>query len=304
MRMSTLFGNEETLVTHTDESSHQQRIINYYSTATPGYRDWSTQLNMHFGCYEWGINPLDLEAMLQRTNHRVYQALDLNGTTNHLLDMGCGLGATARDCLSHPEVSKVTAITLCANQVKEAKDIDGKLPNGKDLIFEQADYHNTPYADATFNGVYAIESACHSVEADKRSLIKEAHRLLKPGAKLVICDALLKQPDKMNAISKLCYQKTCENWALGQFGDIDQVKKALEEEGFTDIKFDNITLRVLPSAAFVPWVCLRYLSKLILTKDTNPEHWAHLYAPLWGFALGFNLRRFGYYVVSARKIVT
>jgi MPBQ/MSBQ methyltransferase len=301
MRISTLFGNQETLATRTQEPSHQQRIINYYTSATAGYKDWSPQVNMHFGCYEWGMNPLDLEAMLQRTNYRVYQALGLTGTDNHLLDMGCGLGATARHCLDQPSVEQVTAITLCGNQIKEAQAIEYDLAENKDLIFEQADYHNTHYADTTFDGVYAIESACHSVEADKRSLIKEAHRLLKPGAKLVICDALLKQPEKMNALSKLCYRKTCENWALGQFGDIDQVKQALEEEGFTDIQFDNITLRVLPSAAFVPWVCLRYLSKLILTNDTNPDHWAHLYAPLWGFALGFNLRRFGYYVVSARK---
>jgi MPBQ/MSBQ methyltransferase len=301
MRLSTLFGNHEALTTHTQEPSHQQRIINYYNTATAGYRDWSAQVNMHFGCYEWGMNPFNLEGMLQRTNHRACQALDLQGTNNHLLDMGCGLGATARYCLSNPSVAQVTAITLCANQVKEAEAMEFELADDKDLIFEQADYHNTHYADAIFDGVYAIESACHSVEADKRSLIKEAHRLLKPGAKLVICDALLKQPENMNALSKLCYRKTCENWALGQFGDVDQVKQALEEEGFTDIKFDNITLRVLPSAAFVPWVCLRYLSKLILTNDTNPDHWAHLYAPLWGFVLGFNLRRFGYYVVSAQK---
>lgn len=302
MRLSTLFGINEIPGSQGEEQNCQERIINYYSTATEGYRDWSPQLNMHFGCYEWGMNPLNLESMLQRTNHRVYQALDLTRTDNHLLDMGCGLGATARHCLEQREVSTVTAITLCGNQVKEAQAIQYDLAEDKDLIFEQADYHNTHYADATFDGVYAIESACHSDEADKRRLIKEAHRLLKPGAKLVICDALLKQPEKMNVLSKLCYRKTCENWALGQFGDIDQVKQALEEEGFTDIKFDNITWRVLPSAAFVPWVSLRYLSKLILTNDFNPDHWAHLYAPLWGFALGFNLRRFGYYVVSARKL--
>lgn len=300
MRISTLLGHHETL--NLDEApNHQQRIINYYTTATAGYRDWSAQLNMHFGCYEWGMNPLDLEAMLQRTNHRVYQALGITGTENHLLDMGCGLGATARYCLSHPSVAQVTAITLCGNQVKEAEAIEFDLADNKELIFEQADYHNTHYADATFDGVYAIESACHSDEADKHSLLREAHRLLKPGAKLVICDALLKQPEKMNAWSKLCYKKTCENWALGQLGDVDQLRLALQEEGFTDITFDKITWRVLPSAAFVPWVCLRYLTKLVLTGDTDPAHWAHLYAPMWGFALGFNLRHFGYYVVSARK---
>lgn len=302
MRISSFFGNQQShLAAHTEEPKHNQRIINYYTSATEGYRDWSSQFNMHFGCYEWGMNPFNLEKMLQLTNHRVRQTLALTGSENHLLDMGCGLGATARDCLTHPSVARVTAITLCANQIKEAEAIEYKSADGKDLIFEQEDYHHTHYADATFDGVYAIESACHSDEADKRTLIKEAHRVLKPGSKLVICDALLKQPDQMNALSKLCYQKTCENWSLGKFGDIDQLRLALQEEGFTDIKFENITWRVIPSAAFVPWVCLRYFSKLVLTADSNPEHWAHLFAPLWGFALGFNLRHFGYYIVSARK---
>lgn len=302
MRATSLINNQEPhLVNQPEKLSHKQRIINYYTNATAGYQDWSRQFNMHFGCYEWGMNPFDREKMLQRTNYRVLQALELTGSENHLLDMGCGLGATARDCLDHQSVAQVTAITLCGNQIQEAKAIEYQLAEGKDLIFEQADYHDTHYADETFDGIYAIESACHSDEDDKRSLLKEAHRLLKPGAKLVICDALLKLPDRMNKLSKLCNRKTCDNWALGQFGDVDQLRIALQEEGFTDIKFDNITWRTLPSAVFVPWVCMRYFLKLVLTADSNPEHWAHLFAPLWGFALGFNLRHFGYYIVSARK---
>lgn len=302
MRATSLINNQHNQITDDlDKPSHQERIINYYTSATAGYEDWSSQFNMHFGCYDWGMNPLNLEAMLQNTNRRVLKALDLKATDNHLLDMGCGLGATARYFLNQDSVQQVTAITLCGNQVKEAQAIAYDLPLSKDLVFEQADYQDTHYADASFEGVYAIESACHSEETDKRSMIKEAHRLLKPGAKLVICDALLKQPEKMNAWSKLCYKKTCEHWALGQLGHIDQLTLALEEEGFTAIHVEDISWRVIPSATFVPWVCLRYLAKLVLTADKNPQHWAHLYAPLWGFALGLNLRHFGYYVVSARK---
>lgn len=33
--------NQEALATHTEEPSHQQRIINYYTSATAGYQDWS-----------------------------------------------------------------------------------------------------------------------------------------------------------------------------------------------------------------------------------------------------------------------
>jgi MPBQ/MSBQ methyltransferase len=279
-----------------ESQSHESKVIDYYSSATAGYQDWSRNINMHFGYYQWGMNPFDLETMLENTNRRVFDLLQLQGEGKHLLDMGCGVGATARFCAGQEGVVSVTGITLADSQIREAQELSRDLSFTARLNFQKANYHHTPCAGQSFDGIYAIESACHSAERDKVSLLKEAHRLLKPGGRLVICDGFIKSPKRLNPFSQFCYRKTCEHWALGHFPEEEGVVAAMEKLGYKNIQVQDITLRIMPSAAFV-----RYFCKLLWTRDKNPQHWHHLLAPVWGFLLGLNLRRFRYCLVSGEK---
>src|SRR5437016_13547767 len=69
----------------------------YYREAGPDYAAWSREFNMHFGYYRAGLNPLRRETMLEQMNAEVLARLKLDGITEpHLLDLGCGLGATLR----------------------------------------------------------------------------------------------------------------------------------------------------------------------------------------------------------------
>ena len=168
-----------------------ERVQAYYAEASEGYRDWSKGLNMHFGTYEWGTNPFNLEVMLENTNRAVLQSLKLRGQQNYVLDMGCGLGATARFAAGQTAVASITGITIAENQVKEARALSCDRPGAHKLGFHCANYHHTPFESAQFDGIYAIESACHSTEQNKTSLLQEALRLLKPGATLALCDGFM-----------------------------------------------------------------------------------------------------------------
>lgn len=285
----------------TSPRSHQSKVVEYYASATAGYQDWSRNINMHFGYYQWGMNPFDLEAMLENTNRQVFQRLELPGEENRLLDLGCGVGATARFCAQQPGVESVTGITLTPSQVDEAQLLSSNLPANLRPRFEVMDYHQTHYEDQTFDGIYAIESACHSLEKDKRSLLAEAHRLLKPGGRVVMCDGFIKGRQALNFFSQRCYDNTCKYWSLGHFPQLEETVEAMEALGYRNIKVEDITLRIFPSASFVPWVALRYFCKLMYLRDKNPQHWHHLLAPVWGFLLGLNLKRFRYCLVSGEK---
>lgn len=278
-----------------------QRIASYYAQTSDGYRDWSQKLNMHFGTFEWGINPFNLESMLENTNRKVINSLQLTGSHNHLLDMGCGLGGTMRFAAQLPAIKHITGVTIAANQVEEAQAISAKQPQYHKLNYVLANYHQTGLPHGTFDGAYAIESACHSSETNKQSLINEAYRLLKPGSTLALCDGFIKTTAPMNAITRLCYRQTCKHWALGNFPVLTDTIKAMESAGFEDIHIQDLSWRVLPSALYIPWMVLRYGTQLLLQADRNPEHWHHLLAPVWGLALACNRMRFGYYCVSAKK---
>ena len=277
-----------------------ERVQAYYAEASEGYRDWSKGLNMHFGTYTWGTNPFNLEAMLENTNRAVLQSLKLRGQQNYVLDMGCGLGATARFAAGQTAVASVTGITIAENQVKEARALSCDRPGAHKLGFHRADYHHTPFESAQFDGIYAIESACHNTEQNKTSLLQEALRLLKPGATLALCDGFM-TTQTHSAFTRLCYQKTCHHWALGHFPDLHQVTAHMAELGFVNIKVIDLSWRVLPSALFVPWMIIKYGVKLLCRGDRNPQHWHHLLAPLWGLGLAMNRKAFGYYLVTGDK---
>ena len=105
----------------------------------------------------------------------------------------------------------------------------------------------------------------------------------------------------MNVFSRWANRKTCENWALGCFGDIDKVRDCLEELGFVNIQIENVSARILSSALFVPWVSFKYFCKLLMRLETDARYWRHLFAPLWALLLALNLKHFGYFLVSAEK---
>ncbi|MFT7561175.1 MAG: MPBQ/MSBQ methyltransferase [Flavobacteriales bacterium] len=288
-------------IRYSEPTNLGQKVADYYDIATPGYEDWSSNINMHFGVYEKGLSPFNREAMLENTNRKVLELLALENAGSHILDMGCGVGATARYALKHGYSNKVCGITLCQTQVAQAIDRAAQEGLQQHASFACMDFHNTSFPDADYDGVYAIESACHSNEPDKKSLLKEAFRLLKPGKRIVLCDGFIRNSDHLNPLTEWANKKVCKNWALGCFGDIDKVEASLNEIGYEDIHIENISLKVLPSACFIPWVSFKYLFKLIRTKETDLRYWRHLFAPLWGLGLALDIRHFGYYLVSAKK---
>ena len=77
-------------------SSARNAVVNYYSQASQDYEAWSPRFNMHFGYWRAGINPFRLESILDEMTLQAVARLALPDRAVRLLDMGCGLGASAR----------------------------------------------------------------------------------------------------------------------------------------------------------------------------------------------------------------
>src|SRR5712692_5715308 len=98
---------------------HIEKVVDYYTEAGPDYRMWSKQFNMHFGFYRSGMNPLNLEGMLEQMNGEVIKLLALEDAPRpHLLDMGCGLGATARYAAVAMPNARVCGVTIVPWQLE------------------------------------------------------------------------------------------------------------------------------------------------------------------------------------------
>lgn len=173
----------------------RQRVLDYYGAATQDYRAWSRQFNMHFGFWRAGINPLRREAMLQEMNLQALarMALPRQGPVR-IADLGGGTGATARAAVAARPGLLADVVTIVPQQVEIGAALNAAAGQQDAIRMVCADYVATGLPEASYDAVCLLESACHAQGATKSAVLREAHRLLKPGGRLVMVDAMLRKP--------------------------------------------------------------------------------------------------------------
>ncbi|MGH8659993.1 MAG: SAM-dependent methyltransferase [Gammaproteobacteria bacterium] len=161
-----------------------------------------------------------------------------------VLDAGCGLGGSAIWLAEHHQV-KVFGVTLAESQVRTARKFAKKRGLESQVEFGVADYCATPFASGSFDIVWGLESICYAL--DKRAFIKEAHRLLRPGGRLVVADGFAKRTT-FNAVEWEAVRAFLDGWAVPNLVTPNQFQSYLEQSGFVDSAFTDITSNVMPSA--------------------------------------------------------
>lgn len=278
----------------------------YYSEAGPDYAAWSPGFNMHFGYYSAGANPLDREAMLEQMNAEVLARLQLNGVGNpQLLDLGCGLGATLRSFARRLPGANLCGITRVPWQVEQARALNEAAGCVGRVCVVEGDYEDTTLLPpSSFDGLYALESSCHAHGADKGILLKEAHRLLRPGGRLVVADGFLSGGRFISWLQHRIYRKLCECWVIEELAQLDRFTARLEQLGFREIRVEHLQMRVAPSVMHIPWVTLKFLLTDVVfgNRAMTRARWNNVLAPLLLPLVGAPLGPITYCMISATKI--
>lgn len=273
-------------------------ITQFYNEATEDYSFWSKDFNMHFGYYiPFKTSLFHRDSMLNEMNQQVCNRLQIPNKNALIVDLGCGMGGSIRYMLRKYPLLHIIGVTLSPFQVKEGNK---RLQNLNGLILEE-NYNNTSFSSNSVNGVYAMESLCHS--GHSYSSLKEAYRILKPGSKLVIADAFLKkEPDHLCIGSNYCYEQLCKGWSLESLGNINQVKKDLYQIGFSKVFIEDISHRVAPSVLHVPFAITGFILKKLLRKEPlKPQSIKNLKGSLFALLSGLHITSFGYYLITAEK---
>jgi ubiquinone/menaquinone biosynthesis C-methylase UbiE len=281
------------------ESALHEQLLRYYEASSLDYRFWSPGFQMHFGYYRAGLNPLSRERMLQEMNRQVFARLALSHEPQRVADLGCGLGAPARDAARAHSNWQVDALSLVPWQIQYAEKLTREAGIGGNLRFSVGDYTKTTFADETFDGAYAIESSCHATGADKDDFVREAARILKASAHLVIADGFLKREPLPWPLSVLM-RVLCKNWAVPRFANLGAFCEALLRHGFDVIEVRDLSYRVAPSALHVPWVTLRFLLQTLFERVSRVR-WGHVVASVLSPLVGMARPYFGYQLVVARR---
>jgi ubiquinone/menaquinone biosynthesis C-methylase UbiE len=151
--------------------------------------------------------------------------------TDHLLDVGSGIGGPAR-FMSHRFGCKVTGIDLTAEFCDVASHLTRLMGMEAKVDFRQGDALNMPFADASFDGAYSMNVSMNI--ADKLAFYREIGRVLKPRGWLMLSElakgtgAPLDYPTPWAATASESFLATPEETRAG-----------LESEGFEVVKFDS-----------------------------------------------------------------
>ena len=104
---------------------------------------------------------------------------------DHLLDIGSGIGGPAR-YFAHRFGCEVTGIDLTAEFCEVARDLTRALGLEHRVRFELGNALAMPFADGHFDGAFSMNVSMNI--ADKAAFYREIHRVLKPGAWLMLSE--------------------------------------------------------------------------------------------------------------------
>lgn len=180
-----------------------QDVARHYDELDRFYRGlWGEHL--HHGLFKSPRDdPQEAAARLVR------RVADLAGlrSGNHVCDVGCGYGATARQLVEERGVT-VTALSLSGAQLAHARDVTA--PDAS-IRYLQRDWLENDLPDDTFDAALAVESLSHM--GDKDRFFSEVHRTLRPGGRLVVC-AWIAAEDAGALARRFLLEPICREGAL------------------------------------------------------------------------------------------
>jgi tocopherol O-methyltransferase len=227
-----------------DHADHIRRLVAYFEDTKRDYRLWwmtSTALAMHFGFYD--ENTRDHAEALVNMNRELATRGGVHGD-DCVLDAGCGVGGSAI-WLARELGARVVGVNVVPGDVERGRRY-ARRRNVADLVtFELQDMTRTNFPDESFDVVWAIESVCHV--PDKREFLAEARRLLKPGGRLVIADAF-RQRRPFGPEDERLLHGWLSAWAVPDLMTPDEFTVAAEENGFSHVQFEDVSVHVRPSS--------------------------------------------------------
>lgn len=153
--------------------------------------------------------------------------------STHVLDLCCGLGGPAR-YLAYHHGCRVTGVDMNTDRLAGAVRLTERTKLQDRVLFHHANALQTGLADETFDVIVSQEAFCHI--PDKKTLIAECVRLLKPGGCIVYTDILAR-----NSMTNEIRSRLESEMAFSELSTLEQYCHLLEEKGCQVVEVEDLS---------------------------------------------------------------
>jgi MPBQ/MSBQ methyltransferase len=219
----------------------QRRSRAYLSTASvaAAYDRWTDDRllerlwgeHVHLGHYGDPPGSRDFRAAKAAFVHELarWSGLDRLPPGSRVLDVGCGIGGSAR-ILARDYGFEVLGISISPAQIARARELTGADLPGCRFAVMDALALDLPdgTADAGFDAVWSVEAGPHMPE--KQRYADEMLRVLRPGGCLAVADWNRRDPAvaPMNRLERWVMRQLLDQWAHPEFASIPSLRRNLE----------------------------------------------------------------------------
>jgi sarcosine/dimethylglycine N-methyltransferase len=148
------------------------------------YHVWGGE-DIHIGLYDTPGEAI--RSASRRTVERMASMLEGLDADATVVDLGAGYGGSAR-YLAATFGCHVTALNLSETENARSRDMAAQRGLGSRIEVIDGSFEQIPAADGSFDVAWSQDAILHS--GDRRRVIEEAARVLKPGGQLIFTDPM------------------------------------------------------------------------------------------------------------------
>ncbi len=238
----------------------EQETESYYDAEDAIYRTiWDEDGSVHWGFFDDSTGTDFLKGCANLD--RIMVEKGLIAVDARALDLGCGNGTTAI-WLADYSGCRVTGIDLSGVRIDNAKSARERQESGlqERLAFEKASATELPFREGQFSRVWSQAVIYHV--PDKRTVLKEVHRVLEKGGIFVFDDLVKPNQDVSPDAQKYVYDRLLFDTEFS----FESYQEALEATGFEILEALDMSSHLRQS-----YLCLADRTP----KGTNDEHTEH-----------------------------
>lgn len=261
-----------------------ESVARYYRETAIDYRRrmiLEGHRSIHFGYFEpedlsdWTVFGHDHAAANRRLKELLADAAGVSPGTR-ILDAGCGIGEPAL-WLAETRDAEVIGLNITESQLEKARANarERGLTDRTDFRYDDfMEMETVP--DDSVDVVWGLESLCYANE--KRGVLAQAKRVLRPGGTLVVADGFMNERN-LSDREQRWMETYLEGWAVPHFAHHEDFLADLDELGFEDVEYRDVTDRVMPSSKILYRLATmvlpvgKLLHRLGLKNDVTYGNW-------------------------------